>query len=173
MRIIQKVYPKNYICLLLAAALVGIDQLLKWLVTLSMQPFDSNVVLPGVLRITYVQNTGAAFNLFQGSTTFLVILTGLALCIAIFLIVSGRITKLSYLIPISMLIGGGVGNLLDRIFCGFVVDYIDISFWPFDSFAIFNFADCLVVIGTILLLVCLLKDEFQSRRGDRQADDNG
>ena len=66
-----------------------------------------------------------------------------------------------------MLIGGGIGNLLDRIVRGYVIDYIDVSFWPFDSFAIFNFADCLVVIGTILLLVFLLKDELCRWRKDR------
>lgn len=169
---IQKFHFKNGSYLLLSAVLVGVDQLLKWLVTLSMQPFESNVLLPGILRITYVQNTGAAFSLLEGSTVLLAVLTGIALIAAIFLMVSGRIEKTSYLIPVSMLIGGGIGNLLDRIVRGYVIDYIDVSFWPFDSFAIFNFADCLVVIGTILLLVFLLKDELCRWRKDRQIDDN-
>lgn len=164
---IQKFHFKNGSYLLLSAVLVGVDQLLKWLVTLSMQPFESNVLLPGILRITYVQNTGAAFSLLEGSTVLLAVLTGIALIVAIFLMLSGRIEKTSYLIPVSMLIGGGIGNLLDRIVRGYVIDYIDVSFWPFDSFAIFNFADCLVVIGTILLLVFLLKDELCRWRKDR------
>ena len=164
---IQKFHFKNGSYLLLSAVLVGVDQLLKWLVTLSMQPFESNVLLPGILRITYVQNTGAAFSLLEGSTVLLAVLTGIALIVAIFLMLSGRIEKTSYLIPVSMLIGGGIGNLLDRIARGYVIDYIDVSFWPFDSFAIFNFADCLVVIGTILLLVFLLKDELCRWRKDR------
>ena len=164
---IQKFHFKNGSYLLLSAVLVGVDQLLKWLVTLSMQPFESNVLLPGILRITYVQNTGAAFSLLEGSTVLLAVLTGIALMVAIFLMLSGRIEKTSYLIPVSMLIGGGIGNLLDRIVRGYVIDYIDVSFWPFDSFAIFNFADCLVVIGTILLLVFLLKDELCRWRKDR------
>ena len=164
---IQKFHFKNGSYLLLSAVLVGVDQLFKWLVTLSMQPFESNVLLPGILRITYVQNTGAAFSLLEGSTVLLAVLTGIALIVAIFLMLSGRIEKTSYLIPVSMLIGGGIGNLLDRIVRGYVIDYIDVSFWPFDSFAIFNFADCLVVIGTILLLVFLLKDELCRWRKDR------
>ena len=164
---IQKFHFKNGSYLLLSAVLVGVDQLLKWLVTLSMQPFESNVLLPGILRITYVQNTGAAFSLLEGSTVLLAVLTGIALIVAIFLMLSGRIEKTSYLIPVSMLIGGGIGNLLDRIVRGYVIYYIDVSFWPFDSFAIFNFADCLVVIGTILLLVFLLKDELCRWRKDR------
>ena len=164
---IQKFHFKNGSYLLLSAVLVGVDQLLKCLVTLSMQPFESNVLLPGILRITYVQNTGAAFSLLEGSTVLLAVLTGIALIVAIFLMLSGRIEKTSYLIPVSMLIGGGIGNLLDRIVRGYVIDYIDVSFWPFDSFAIFNFADCLVVIGTILLLVFLLKDELCRWRKDR------
>lgn len=156
--------PKNYFCLLLSVLLVGIDQLFKLFVTLFMQPFQSIVLIPYILRLTYVQNTGAAFSIFEGDIVFLIILTLIALIIAIYLIISKKINSWDYLIPVSMIIGGGIGNLLDRIFRGFVVDYLDISFQPFDGFAIFNFADCLVVVGTILLIVFLLKAEFKDRK---------
>lgn len=166
MNIIKKIYPKNYLFLLLAFLLAGIDQIIKLAISSSMQPFDSTIVLPGFLRITYVQNTGAAFSIFEGKLIFLSVLTAAALLIAIFVIVSGRITTVFYLAPTAMLIGGGVGNLIDRIFRGYVIDYIDVTFWPFDGFAIFNFADCLVVIGTILLIIFILKDEFKTHKKD-------
>ena len=142
------------ISLAAAAALVVADQLIKLAVTTQLQQVGSVTLIPNLLELKYTQNFGAAFSMMSGSTIIFIIITAvvcLALLIGLFLY--KRHNWLSY-IASTMIIAGGVGNLIDRIFNegNYVTDYIHISFFP----AIFNFADMLVVVGVILLVVYLL-----------------
>lgn len=153
---------KRSVALIMAAILFIIDQLIKWGVSSNMKLFDSISIIPNVLSITYVQNNGAAFSIMSGSTIFLILITSLMLILAIGAIVLKKVSKYRFLITLSFIIAGGLGNLFDRIFRNFVIDYIDLKFWPMQNFAIFNFADCLIVVGVILFSVFLIYDEWKT-----------
>ena len=103
--------------------------------------------------MSYLENRGAAFGIFQGKAFFLIGLTGLILLALAGLILSGRLRSPFLLWTAGLIIGGGIGNLIDRIFRGYVIDYLD---FRLIHFAIFNFADCCVVVGTLLVLIKLV-----------------
>ena len=129
---------------------IFIDQLIKNLVNLYMNVDESIVLLKNVLNITYVHNYGAAFSMLTGARWILVLITIVALnVIYIFFIKNKKLNKYQTIVY-SMLLGGIVGNLIDRFFYGYVIDYIDIRLF---NFAIFNIADSLIVISVILLIV--------------------
>ncbi len=142
------------VSLVIAGALIAVDQIIKMVVTNVLQPVGTVPVIPGLLDFTYVKNYGAAFGMMSGQTWIIVIVTGLlsALLIAA-LFFYKRHTWLSYAACI-LILAGGIGNLIDRVANpgNFVTDYIHVSFFP----PVFNFADILVVVGAGLLVVYLI-----------------
>ena len=129
---------------------IFIDQLIKNLVNFYMNVNESFILLKNVLNITYVHNYGAAFSIFTGARWILVLITIVVLnIIYIFFIKNKKLNKYQTIVY-SMLLGGIMGNLIDRFFYGYVIDYIDIRLF---NFAIFNIADSLIVISVILLIV--------------------
>ena len=140
--------------------LILFDQVIKLCVENSMNLNDSVVVVPGMLRITYLQNRGAAFSIMSGQTLFLIIIALIIISALVGFIIKKKIKDLIYLISITMIISGGVGNLIDRAFRGYVVDYLDTIFWPMEDFAVFNFADCLVVVGCLMFISKIIFNEF-------------
>ena len=141
--------------LLLAAALIGVDVAIKYWAVAVLAPVTTIPVIPGVFSLYYHQNYGAAWGIFQGQRAFLLIVTGvvlLGLTIALALKkFHGRLVNLS----VALIIAGGVGNLLDRLFRegGYVVDYL---YFELINFPIFNFADSCVVVGTCLLAIYII-----------------
>lgn len=159
----------QYIGLLIAAALVGIDRLTKWLISSNMQLKESiHIIKIGdkeVLNISYYTNDGAAFSKFEGQTTLLIVVTSVVLLIILGLLIFKKVKKTPYIIALSLILGGGAGNLIDRIFNnGLVVDFID---FRLINFAIFNFADICAVCGAILLLLLVVSDEIRELREKR------
>lgn len=140
--------------LLVAALLVAVDQGIKYLVVSQLAPVHSVQVIPGVLNFTYVENYGAAFGIFRGRLVFLVVLTAAILLVMIYLVLAKKIRHPVGNWGICLVAAGGVGNLIDRLARGFVVDYLDIS--PLFSYPVFNFADCCVVCGTALIAIYIL-----------------
>ena len=140
--------------------IICIDQLTKNLV----QVFDADVnIINNFLRIKYVQNTGAAFSLFQGHTTILILVSILLLVLVYNLMFSYKETKLNN-ISFGLIIGGILGNLIDRIFFQCVRDFIDINIF---NFPIFNIAEMAIVFGVIILLISSFmeeKNEHSSRK---------
>ena len=139
---------------LFALGIVGIDQLTKYLTLIHIPLYESVPFLPGFLGLTYVQNTGAAFSLLEGQS-WLFMLVFAVMTVLIFLEYFKSplpFTKLERWC-IAAIYGGGVGNVLDRIFRGFVVDMIKTEFI---EFPVFNIADCFITCGCILLLISLL-----------------
>ncbi len=145
----------KYVVLAFAAVLVGLDQLFKWLAQTRLPPSPGGTLplIQDVFHLTYLENRGAAFGIFQGKAFFLIGLTGLILLALAGLILSGRLRSPFLLWTAGLIIGGGIGNLIDRIFRGYVIDYLD---FRLIHFAIFNFADCCVVVGTLLVLIKLV-----------------
>lgn len=142
-----------YIALIVAAGLIGLDQLFKWLAIQNLMPIDTYPVFAigdkEILNFTYTENSGAAFGIMSNQRYLLLFITIAAMIAAIYLLMSKKITHNFLIWCVTLIIAGGIGNLIDRLFRAYVVDYIDVRVI---NFAIFNFADCCVVIGTIGLL---------------------
>ncbi|MBU4173648.1 MAG: signal peptidase II [Actinobacteria bacterium] len=135
--------------LVIAAGALAVDQLLKLLVVMLMEPGQSVTVIPGVLDITYSTNTGAAFGILKGSgqVLFLVALVVVVLTVAWFYYTRHQEGTWSF-IALGMVIGGALGNLADRLLRGKVTDFLDLGWWP-----VFNFADVVIVTGVIIFVV--------------------
>ena len=160
--------------LLGAAVLVGIDQLTKWLVVSNMQLHESIQLIKigelEVLNFSYYLNDGSAFSMFGGKTEMLICVTSLMMGAMLCAMVLKKVKTLPYIISFSLVIAGGVGNLIDRLFNdGLVVDFIDVRMI---NFAIFNFADICAVCGGILLCVLVIIDEAAEKRAAKQATAN-
>lgn len=141
------------IALIAALILIGVDQAIKLWAVNTLTAVDTIPLIQDVLHLTYVENRGAAFSMLQGQTWFLVGITAVVAIAAIAVLLSGRVKDKMAIWSIALIIAGGVGNLIDRIGRGFVVDYID---FRLIHFPVFNFADCCVVVGTILLAFYIL-----------------
>lgn len=138
--------------LLAAVVLLVVDQVIKYFVLRYLEPVGTVKVLPGLLEFTYVENTGAAFGLFQNVLWLVILVTLVASLVILVLLFRYRHhTFLSYATS-ALLLAGGVGNLLDRFIHGFVVDYIHVLFFDY----IFNFADCCITVGAVLFVLHVL-----------------
>ena len=140
--------PFFYLTCLVAA----LDQWLKMIVQTRLTPFQDLRLLNGLLSITYVKNPGAAFSLFQ-SQTLLLILISMGVFIVVWfnrrqLATSPRILQ----IGLAIALGGALGNFIDRIRLGYVVDFVDLHFWP-----VFNVADAGIFVGVGLTILGLLR----------------
>ena len=136
--------------LVLCLALIGIDQWTKWKVLTTLAGGRVVTPLPGILQFRYLENTGAAFSVLTGKTSFLTAVTAIILLIAVFLLVFNKVPGTANQIAVTLMVAGGTGNLLDRFFRHYVVDFIEVLF---TNFAVFNFADCCVTIGAAVLIL--------------------
>ncbi len=144
------------VALAVATALVALDQLVKVLAAAGL-PGKPIPVIQNLFYLTYVENRGAAFGMFQGGTRVLGLLS-LAVSVALLvLLVSGRIREPVWNWCLTLILAGGAGNCIDRFARGFVVDYFDFS--ALFGFPVFNLADCCVVCGTIILLASVFAAE--------------
>ncbi len=148
--------------LLAAAVFIGIDQLLKHWAVQVLQPVQTIRLWSGVLHLEYRENRGAAFSILQNRTFLLIGVTSVVLFLLLGLLLSGRVRSRLFTVSLSLILAGGFGNLIDRVFRGYVVDYI--YFVPI-NFPVFNFADCCVVIGTGLMLLYFLVVEPRRESG--------
>lgn len=140
---------------ILITGLVTIDQISKYLIEANLNLYES-VKIFVLLDFTFIKNFGGAFNLFNDATLdigiifiFLVSLICLYLLLAIFTNLVFKKIKFRERIYWSVILSGGLGNLLDRVYRGYVVDFIDITFNPY----VFNLADCFVTLGIIFLII--------------------
>jgi len=142
----------------IAVAVFFFDQRVKSLVEGSMRVGQSISLVPGLLDLTYIKNDGGAFGILGGSRLLLLAGSAVAVVVVLWLLFSGRPTRLAT-IGCGLILGGAAGNLLDRLGSGEVTDYIHFSFWY-----IFNAADAAIVVGVGLLLLSALRPEPLSRR---------
>ena len=150
-----------------SAAMVALDQLFKYLAKVHLSGVTTLPLIEDVFHLTYVENRGAAFGMLSGKTIFLVGLTALALVALIVAILIGKIQKNWMLWSFSLIIGGGIGNLIVRVSRQYVIDYLDVRLI---HFAVFNFADCCVVIGTVLVFLFVLYEVIQERKLEKAGD---
>lgn len=139
--------------LLLAILWVLADQLLKYWVRTTIPLYESVKFLPGVMDLTYVQNTGAAFSILSTHTWILALVSLFASVLLLLALLKQVLPGFMGQFSLALLLGGAVGNLIDRVALGYVVDMFHLEFM---RFAVFNVADIGVTCGGALLLITVL-----------------
>lgn len=142
------------------------DQITKYYISTNFILGESADFLNGFIDLIYIHNRGAAWGIMQGKTWLLIAITFIMLLVCVvFLIKSGKNKLLLW--AITLVLSGGIGNMIDRIFRGGnVVDFLHFEFWP--TFPIFNVADCAVVLGAGLLILYFIIDTFKEKSKNEQ-----
>lgn len=158
-------------CISVAAAtvLVGIDQWIKHWVTVVLQPVGSMPLLPGIVELRFCLNDGMAFSMLAGKQALLIGMTSVML-IGVLVLLFVRKLSAGERIAWTLILGGGVGNLIDRVLNGVVVDYINVLFM---HFAIFNFADICVCVGVGLLILVVLWETYRTEHPQKETKTDG
>ncbi|MDR7483819.1 MAG: signal peptidase II [Armatimonadota bacterium] len=143
-----------------AVAVAAADQAIKALVSGALPPSTSVPVIPGVLSLTHVQNTGVAFGLFAGLSPVVTALAALTLLLVLFYNRGRWLASRTAGVGMAAMAGGAAGNLFDRARLGYVVDYLDLHVWP-----VFNIADVAVVIGAGVLVLALSREGRAGQAG--------
>ena len=157
------------VCLALAAVFcVAADQAVKFLVVNTMSPGESEPLLPPLLQLTRVHNYGAAWSSFSGARLLLIALTAAGMGLLIWLLVRVVRHPLGQW-ALACIIGGGIGNLIDRVRLGYVVDMLDTMFI---DFPVFNVADVFVVCGTVLAMIYYLAfySKYDEKKQEKKID---
>ncbi len=152
---------KNLIYYDLILLMIILDQVTKWLVARTITLYGSLTVVPGFFNITHIHNKGAIFGAFSrtGNRWVFLVLTAaslVALGLVIYYFVKTPASERGMKLALSLILAGALGNLLDRVFRGYVIDFLDFyigrAHWPF-----FNVADSCITVGALLLLFFFLK----------------
>lgn len=147
-----------YVIMILCSIVV--DQVTKYYAVLQLKGAEAIAVIPGFLYLNYVENRGAAFGIFQDARIFFIVTTLLILLGLLYFVRKHTLTKLAK-VSIALIIGGALGNFIDRIRWGYVVDMIDVVFGKVYDFPVFNFADCCVVVGTFLFAILVATNRYE------------
>lgn len=149
-----------------AIIVVGVilDQLTKWLAVKFLEPIDTCPLIKNVLHLTYVENEGAAFGMMKDSRWIFMTVSVIAIAIFTAYLYLGHAENMLYAVSLSMVISGGIGNMIDRIALGYVVDFID---FRLINFAVFNGADSFVCVGAGLLILALLLDLVKEAKAEK------
>jgi signal peptidase II len=143
---------------LVAALVVAADQLTKHLIDGSIAEGDHTQVIPGLLQLVHATNNGVAFSVSAGGPTLVLVVIGVAVAAIVGYFATHHDRPLIWL-PTGMMVGGAVGNLVDRIRSGAVTDFIKLPHWP-----AFNLADTSITLGVLALLFVLRDDGTPSTR---------
>lgn len=154
------------LALLFAALMVGVDQLTKYLVLQNLDLYQSVPVIDKVLSFTYIQNKGAVFGVMQEMRWLLISFSAVILVVCIGLLIKKSFKSRMMYWALSLVLSGGIGNMIDRIFRGYVVDFIDVQLV---DFYIFNVADCCVVVGVFLIFLYFIIDTYKDYRNGKKA----
>ena len=158
-------YVSRLYSFLVVALGVALDQWTKFLASAYLQGQKSFVLIPGVLQLTYVENTGAAFGSFKDQRWLFMIVSVVAILFILFYILYERKLSFLSLTAFSMILSGGIGNMIDRLSLGYVVDFIDFCLI---HFAVFNLADSFVTVGAVLVLLSLFLDIWGQRKANNR-----
>ena len=157
-------HTRPWLYLIVAAGFVALDQLTKWLCIWYLKARGSVTLIPGLLRLTYLENRGAAFGSLTSHRWVFMVLSTVAITVMIVYLL--RYAEPNRLLrwTLALIIGGGVGNMIDRVALGYVVDMIDFyGIWPY----IFNVADSCVCIGAgmmVLYFILAARAEYKAKQ---------
>ena len=157
--------------IILLVLIIFADQLSKWLVVALLQGKESVYVIPGVLRFTYVENDGAAFGMLDDHRWVFLVLSTVMIIALIFYIVKYKPSSKWVMTSLILIVGGGIGNMIDRILLGYVIDFIDFCAFPNLWRWVFNIADSAVCVGTFMLSVWLIIDtvkEYEREKAEKE-----
>lgn len=149
----KKKFPVMWIwCAVIAAGII-IDQVTKLIVTQNMELYSSAPFIPKIMEFRYILNTGAAWGMFSENRWVFLIISGVALVILPIILYKYRNLPFLFGFSLSLIISGAAGNMIDRVFSGAVVDFLN---FLFVDFPVFNFADICVTVGAALMFVYLI-----------------
>ena len=162
--------------LMIIAGIVFLDQLTKWLTVINLDLGESFTVIEGFFNFKYVRNTGAAFSMFDEPDErwiFMTISTVAIIAMFIYLVINRKGDKL-LCVALSFIVGGGLGNMVDRTLLGYVVDFLDFIIWYTPEgrpvhFATFNVADTFVCVGVGLFALAVILDEIKESKKEKAA----
>lgn len=169
----KRIKPEHLILPIIAALILVADQVTKNLVATQLNVGQSVALaawLTPIFSITHVTNTGVAFGMFQGLGSLFAIAHVIA-AVAI-IVYSRRLPPGQWALQLALglSLGGAVGNLIDRVVQGYVVDFFDVNFWPLKGFPVWNVADNSIVVGVALMIGMLLWEEHQERLKQQAAE---
>lgn len=144
--------------IIISMILLCIDQISKLLVVNLLTKTDSITIIKNFFYLTYINNDGAAFSILVGKRIFLILIAVLVIVMLIRYIKKNNIQNKLELVSLALIIGGSLGNLMDRVVRGYVIDFLDFKIFNY-NFPIFNLADTFIVIGVILLLLKEIRKE--------------
>ncbi len=142
--------------------IVIIDQITKYVIAKNL--YNSSIpIINGLLNFTYVENKGSAFGIGSNSTIMFIVVNIIIIALITKFIISKKDDiSICVLISLGLIIAGGIGNLIDKIFKGFVIDYIDIS--PLIKYPVFNIADICIVLGCIAVVINIIINIIKDRK---------
>ena len=149
--------------ILILALTVLLDQLSKFVISSTMNLYESIPVIPGFFSITYAQNTGAAWSMLEGKMIFFYLITLVALGVMAYFYKETKDNPISQF-GIVLMIGGTLGNFIDRLRLQYVVDFLDFDIFGYD-FPIFNLAHSFLCIGVFILIITILLEERGKKNG--------
>lgn len=159
---------KHISCMIMIVLIVAFDQITKYFASLKLADGSVAKFIPGVVQFKYAENTGMAFSMLSGARWVFIALT-VVVCVGVFYyLFSNRCKSLWLYWSLGVILSGGIGNLIDRIRFGYVVDFIEPTFV---NFAIFNIADCAVTCGAVVLVGYLLYDAFKDVKKPKENSD--
>lgn len=159
---------KHISCTIMIILIVAFDQITKYFASLKLADGSVAKFIPGVVQFKYAENTGMAFSMLSGARWVFIALT-VVVCVGVFYyLFSNRCKSLWLYWSLGVILSGGIGNLIDRIRFGYVVDFIEPTFV---NFAIFNIADCAVTCGAVVLVGYLLYDTFKDVKKPKENSD--
>ena len=163
---IKKKTVKEYIIYTAVIAIgIGLDQLTKLLSVLFLKPITTLPIIKNVIHLTYVENRGAAFGMLADQRWIFITVSTVAIIAMLLYLYLGHTENLFMAVSLAMIISGGIGNMIDRVALGYVVDFID---FRLINFAVFNGADSFVCVGAALLILSLILPEIKKRKRGKQ-----
>ena len=163
-----KILVAQIIAVVLILVGVGLDQLTKYLVVSNMALHESIDIIPGVFRFTYIHNDGAAFGSLDNARWVFMVLSIVAIIgILVYMFWKKPQDKLM-LSALILIVSGGIGNMIDRIALGYVIDFIDFCAFPKVWMWVFNVADSFVCIGAGLLILWLVLDMIREHKAEKE-----
>lgn len=158
---------KHISCSVMIFLIIAFDQITKYFASLNLKNADAVGFIPGLVQFRYAENTGMAFSMLSGARWVFILVTVIACVLVLYYLFSDRCKSLWLYWSLGVIVSGGIGNLIDRIKFGYVVDFIEPTFV---DFAVFNIADCAVTCGAVSLIAYLVYDMI---RDSKQSKENG
>lgn len=142
---------------IISGLLIGLDQWVKWWIVNDLSLGETKNLIPGVLSLNHIRNTGAAWSMLEGKMWLFAIITIIAIIVIVTLMIKNQRKGSRWLmIGLSLILAGAIGNFIDRVRLGYVVDMFQTDFM---NFPIFNVADITLVCGVVCILIYIILDE--------------